>query len=191
MATFSDGRQHLEIDDHGTEIAAPCEFLDGDQGPQVAATELGSQLVKLLDTQGWLVRLSQPLSKTVEGHPLRTRQLSYFAHIQLDGADRAFQELADKSVLIIGTGGIGSYAAFHLAAGGVRKLLLNDFDSVESTNLNRQILFDKQDLGRPKVEALADSLKARFGNLELGLFPSLRDSGDLSHLAEEVDLVLM
>jgi sulfur carrier protein ThiS adenylyltransferase len=65
--------------------------------------------------------------------------------------------LAASSVAIIGCGGLGSNAAAMLLRSGVRTLTLVDFDVVEESNLNRQLYFRDQ-LGRPKVEALADTL---------------------------------
>jgi molybdopterin/thiamine biosynthesis adenylyltransferase len=63
-------------------------------------------------------------------------------------------------VLIVGAGGLGSPAAFYLAAAGIGTLGLVDDDTVSLSNLQRQILFRTADIGRPKVEAGAQALKA-------------------------------
>jgi molybdopterin/thiamine biosynthesis adenylyltransferase len=64
-------------------------------------------------------------------------------------------------VLMIGAGGIGAPAAWALAEAGIRRLRVADEDVVELGNLHRQILFDDDDLGRPKLEALEAALGAR------------------------------
>src|SRR6476619_6265279 len=63
-------------------------------------------------------------------------------------------------VLIVGAGGLGSPAALYLAAAGIGTLGLVDDDAVSLSNLQRQILFRTSDIGRPKVEAGAQALKA-------------------------------
>ena len=70
------------------------------------------------------------------------------------------QALARATVLIVGAGGVGSPAALYLAAAGVGTLRIIDADSVSLSNLQRQILFDTADIGRPKVEVAADRLVA-------------------------------
>src|SRR5258708_25566535 len=63
-------------------------------------------------------------------------------------------------VLIVGAGGLGSPVALYLAAAGIGKLGLVDDDAVSLSNLQRQILFRTSDIGRPKVEAGAETLRA-------------------------------
>lgn len=63
-------------------------------------------------------------------------------------------------VMIVGAGGLGSPAALYLAAAGIGTLGLVDDDAVSLSNLQRQVLFRTADVGRPKVEAGADTLKA-------------------------------
>ncbi|WP_438023082.1 HesA/MoeB/ThiF family protein [Sorangium sp. So ce233] len=70
-------------------------------------------------------------------------------------------------VLLVGAGGIGGPAALALAAGGVRDLRVVDDDQVEITNLHRQILFDEDDIGRPKLDVFAEALRRRFPRLRV------------------------
>jgi molybdopterin/thiamine biosynthesis adenylyltransferase len=68
------------------------------------------------------------------------------------------QKLAAATVVVIGAGGVGSPAAIYLAAAGVGAIRLIDPDAVALSNLQRQILFDTADVGRPKVEVAGDRL---------------------------------
>jgi sulfur-carrier protein adenylyltransferase/sulfurtransferase len=70
------------------------------------------------------------------------------------------RRLLDASVLCIGAGGLGSPVAMYLAAAGVGRLGVLDFDRVDLTNLQRQILHSTPDVGRPKVESAVDRLRA-------------------------------
>ena len=70
------------------------------------------------------------------------------------------QRLLDATALIIGMGGLGSPAALYLAAAGVGELIVVDFDTVELSNLQRQILHTGADIGRRKVDSARDSLAA-------------------------------
>src|ERR1700674_3659076 len=72
--------------------------------------------------------------------------------------DAGQQRLEGSSVAIVGLGGLGSPVALYLAAAGVGRLGLIDDQQVELSNLNRQILFEDCDVGRPKVEAAAGRL---------------------------------
>src|SRR5436189_5311846 len=74
--------------------------------------------------------------------------------VGMDGQKR----LKAASVLLIGAGGLGSPLALYLAAAGVGRLGLVDFDRVERSNLQRQLLFGEGDVGRDKVEAAAARL---------------------------------
>jgi len=68
------------------------------------------------------------------------------------------RKLMDAKVLLIGAGGLGSPAALYLAAAGVGTLGIVDFDNVDITNLQRQILHHTHDIGRPKVVSAAETI---------------------------------
>ena len=67
-------------------------------------------------------------------------------------------KLIDASVLLIGAGGLGSPAAIYLAAAGVGRLGIVDFDTVDTSNLQRQILHRLDDVNKPKVESAANTI---------------------------------
>ena len=67
-------------------------------------------------------------------------------------------KLSASSIAVIGAGGVKSPILFYLVAAGVGKIRIIDFDSVEMSNLNRQILYSERDVGRNKAEAAAERL---------------------------------
>src|SRR5258708_23289092 len=68
------------------------------------------------------------------------------------------RRLAQGSVLIVGAGGLGSPASIYLAAAGVGRIGLVDFDEVDETNLHRQVLYGTRDVGPPKPAAPPERL---------------------------------
>lgn len=87
------------------------------------------------------------------------QRLRYSRHLLLQDVGEAGQvKLLNAKVLLIGAGGLGSPAAMYLAAAGVGTLGIVDFDSVDVSNLQRQLLHGTKDVGRPKVESAADRI---------------------------------
>lgn len=94
--------------------------------------------------------------------------LRYSRQIMLPQVDAAGQErLLDAHALIIGAGGLGSPVAMYLAAAGIGHIALSDFDTVDLSNLQRQIVHDGNSLGRPKVDSAADRLRALNPGIEI------------------------
>ena len=75
------------------------------------------------------------------------------------------RRLLSAKVLVVGAGGLGSPAALYLAAAGVGRLGIVDFDEVDRTNLQRQILHSTKDIGRKKVESAAERIAAMNPNV--------------------------
>ena len=83
----------------------------------------------------------------------------YARHIALEEVGESGQEILNRtSVLVVGTGGLGSPVAIYLAAAGVGTLALVDYDSVTLNNLQRQILYGTSDLDRLKIESAQETL---------------------------------
>jgi adenylyltransferase/sulfurtransferase len=71
------------------------------------------------------------------------------------------EQLQDKRIAIIGCGGLGSSLAFALGSSGIGTIDVVDFDTVAAHNIHRQIAFGLDDVGKPKAEVVADTLRAR------------------------------
>jgi molybdopterin/thiamine biosynthesis adenylyltransferase/rhodanese-related sulfurtransferase len=106
------------------------------------------------------------MATTLE-HPTTLPQLSnneiarYSRHLLLPEVGlEGQQKLKAAKVLCVGTGGLGSPLAFYLAAAGIGTLGLVDFDVVDESNLQRQIIHTTKDVGRPKIDSAAEKLKA-------------------------------
>lgn len=90
-----------------------------------------------------------------------------FSLASMHRTDSPDPRLRTARVCIIGVGGLGSPAALALGAAGVGTLVLVDPDRVEASNLHRQPLYDSTDVGRPKVIAAAERLRARHPGLAI------------------------
>jgi len=99
------------------------------------------------------------------------------------------QKLKAARVLCIGTGGLGSPLALYLAAAGVGTLGLVDFDVVDYTNLQRQIIHSTADVGRKKLDSAADKLKAINPFLNLRTFDMRLSSENALELFRQFDIV--
>src|ERR1700734_3660893 len=99
------------------------------------------------------------------------------------------QKLKAARVLCIGTGGLGSPLALYLAAAGVGTLGLVDFDVVDYTNLQRQIIHSTADVGRKKLDSAADKLKGINPFLNLRLFDTMLNSSNALELFRDFDII--
>src|ERR1043165_2634986 len=117
--------------------------------------------------------------------------LRYSRHLLLDelGPD-AQAKFAAAHALVIGVGGLGAPVAQFLAAAGVGTITLCDADSVDLTNLQRQILYATADIGVPKVEAAAGRLAAINPGVTLCLVASRVGPAELARLTLAADVVV-
>ena len=100
------------------------------------------------------------------------------------------QRLKAGRVLIVGAGGLGSPAALYLTAAGVGTIGLVDFDRVDATNLQRQVLYATGDVGRPKLDAAGDRLRAQNPHVSVELHPDRLTASNARDLIGNYDLVL-
>jgi molybdopterin/thiamine biosynthesis adenylyltransferase len=100
------------------------------------------------------------------------------------------QKLKAARVLLVGMGGLGAPAALYLAAAGVGTLGLADADAVSLSNLQRQVLYQTGDVGRPKVEVAAERLTAINPHVAVEPHPVWLDARNAGELIARYDLIL-
>ena len=100
------------------------------------------------------------------------------------------KRLKAARVLCIGTGGLGSPIALYLAAAGVGRIGLVDFDVVDYSNLQRQILHGTEDVGRKKLNSARDRLRDVNPNVQVDLHEALFTSENARQIAEPYDIVI-
>jgi molybdopterin/thiamine biosynthesis adenylyltransferase/rhodanese-related sulfurtransferase len=99
-------------------------------------------------------------------------------------------KLKAAKVLCIGTGGLGAPLGQYLAAAGVGRIGLVDFDKVDLTNLQRQILFGTNDVGRPKIEAAAERLHGLNPDIRIDTFETMLTSANALDILKDYDIVV-
>ena len=106
-----------------------------------------------------------------------------------DFGEEAQKKLKAAKVLIIGSGGLGSPALLYLTAAGVGTIGIVDFDDVDDSNLQRQVLFDVNEIGKPKVEAAKRRLEALNPHVEFKLHNTHINSGNALEIIKDYDVV--
>src|SRR5919109_3191057 len=115
----------------------------------------------------------------------------YARHIILPGIGGEGQrKLLDAKILCIGAGGLGSPVGMFLAAAGVGTLGILDFDKVDLTNLQRQIVHGTSDVGRPKVESAADRLREINPGIEVIAHNAILRSDNAFEIFEPYDIII-
>lgn len=115
----------------------------------------------------------------------------YARHIILPEIGLAGQERLKRArVLVVGAGGLGSPASLYLAAAGVGTLGLVDFDVVEYSNLQRQIIHGTDDVGRSKLDSATDRLKSINPEVEIEPHDTRLTSANALEIIEPYDIVL-
>lgn len=115
----------------------------------------------------------------------------YKRHLLLDEVGPHGQErLLGSKVALIGAGGLGSPSALYLAAAGVGTLGLVDFDTVDASNLQRQILFGTSDVGRSKVDVARERLAALNPEVRVVAHEEKLEAANAERILREYDVVL-
>ena len=121
----------------------------------------------------------------------RAESLRYARHMVLEDVGEAGQRrLKAARVLIVGAGGLGSPASLYLAAAGVGTLGLVDFDDVDASNLQRQVLYGESDLGASKLDAAAARLRDLNPHIEVRTHPVRLTSDNALEIIRDYDIVV-
>lgn len=100
------------------------------------------------------------------------------------------KKLLSASVFVAGTGGLGTAVATYLAAAGVGKIAISDYDKVELSNLNRQILYTPADVGRQKVEVASERLRRFNPDIEIVKVDQKIMGANVVDLIKDYDIVI-
>ncbi|HVY76245.1 MAG TPA: molybdopterin-synthase adenylyltransferase MoeB [Puia sp.] len=120
----------------------------------------------------------------------REEKARYNRHIIIPGfGEEAQKKLKASKVLVIGSGGLGSPALLYLTAAGVGTIGLIDFDVVDDSNLQRQVLFDVNAIGQPKVEAAKRRLEALNPHVQFKLYNTHLNSANALEIFKDYDVV--
>ena len=121
----------------------------------------------------------------------REEMLRYSRHFVLPEVGISGQhKLKAAKVLLVGAGGLGSPNALYLAASGVGTIGIVDFDSVDLTNLHRQVIHGTPDVGRSKLDSASDSIRAINPNVRVVKHPEMLRSENALDIVKDYDLVV-
>lgn len=164
----------LEIEDPDGNVGRLLELVDGSRTTQQIEQQFRPadpavpynvrDALRDLAEAGLVIDTEEPT--TLDGYHQERwkRNLGFFeTYATLSRGKFAMQErLRDCKVTLLGVGGVGSHLSLDLLGVGVQDLRVVDFDKVELSNLNRQILYTEEDIGRPKVELAVRRLSAYY-----------------------------
>jgi sulfur-carrier protein adenylyltransferase/sulfurtransferase len=115
----------------------------------------------------------------------------YARHILLpEVGEEGQRKLLDARVLVAGTGGLGCPVSLYLAAAGVGTLGLVDFDRVDTSNLQRQVLFNTADVGQPKAEVAARRLRDLNPDVKVNTYNTALKRDNILEILEDYDLIV-
>ena len=129
---------------------------------------------------------------TTQARPLTPYQVQrYSRHIIMPQVGSVGQrKLIDAKVLIVGAGGLGSPIAIYLTLAGVGTVGIVDFDTVDVTNLQRQVLHYDSDIGKPKVESAVETLKAYNPETAVIAHEAPLNSDNAMEIIQDYDIVI-
>lgn len=114
----------------------------------------------------------------------------YARHLALPEFGREGQEKARQaSVLVVGAGGLGSPVLLYLAAAGIGRIGIVDFDRVDETNLQRQVLYTMEDIGKPKAAVARHKLLALNPNIEVEVYEKQLTGENALEIISRYDIV--
>jgi adenylyltransferase/sulfurtransferase len=136
------------------------------------------------------VRGRIPMKKTVTPGKLSERELQRYQRQILLFGEEGQEQLKRGRVFIAGAGGLGSPVAMYLAVAGIGTITIADHDTVELSNLNRQILHHDADVGRPKTASAGEKLRAMNPDIEITAIDRTIDGSNVVALTKGYDLIV-
>ena len=119
------------------------------------------------------------------------KQLRYSSHIRLeDFGEQSRQALLRSSILMIGAGGLGSIASLYLTTSGIGQITIVDFDTIDESNLPRQILFKADDLGQNKALITKQRLMEYNSDAVINSIDKKLSEDEMNQLISQVDIVV-
>ncbi|GAB2986591.1 ThiF family adenylyltransferase [Frigoribacterium salinisoli] len=183
----------IEIDDAPEELDDLLRKLSSPRSAREVAKEMNGAAG--VDADGWLDTIDTLIEAGVVGSPIPddsryARHLLYFDLLGLNPAD-VQERLKQSTVAVVGTGGIGSNVATLLAAAGVGRLILTDGDTIEFSNLKRQVLYDESTIGEAKVQAARRRLHAINSEVEISTIEAAASEGMFLKELQHCDAVMV
>ena len=187
---FLEFRIGTAVSDPATPIVLYCQTGLRSVLAAKALRELGYATV--INLQGGYQKWVQSGLPVVREVPMTPDQIQrYSRHFLLSQVgDKGQRRLLRSKVLLIGAGGLGSPSALYLAAVGVGTLGLMDGDVVDLTNLQRQVLHTTADVGKPKVESGARTIKALNPDTNVIPLPMRITVDNVMDVIKDYDLVV-
>ena len=178
------------VPDRDAEVVVYCAGGTRSAFAAEALQEMGYNNVKSLigGFNGWKDKgLEWKMPAVLTGE----QRLRYGRHILLPEVGEAGQiKLLESKVLLLGAGGLGSPAALYLAAAGVGTVGIVDFDVVDTSNLQRQILHNDERVGMAKVESARQTLTALNPDIKVEPYNTRIDSSNVLDLMRDYDVIV-
>lgn len=195
----------IEVDDENRFILTVCCLMDGERDVAAIKQDLSQdypedanyleELLTLFDMEGLVedVSVNQVSDLTKYELDRWSRNIEFFgAYCRSDENKYLHQEaLKNTKVTIIGVGGVGSSVLLNLAALGARDIRIVDFDRIELSNLNRQILYNDSDIGKSKADVAKEKIVAFYPDAKIeAISTKINSSEDIEKLIEGRDFVI-
>jgi molybdopterin/thiamine biosynthesis adenylyltransferase len=194
----------IEIEDGSGDVRRLLDLLDGTRTIDEVAGELASEgngpsrddvleAIAELDRRSLLEDAAKDRLDDEYAVERWSRNLGFFeTYATLETSKHELQErLQDARVGLLGLGGVGTHASLDLAAMGIGDLRVVDFDRVELSNLNRQILYTEADFGRRKVELAEARIRAFNSRMKLDVVElRISSADDVAELVHDRDVVI-
>jgi molybdopterin/thiamine biosynthesis adenylyltransferase/rhodanese-related sulfurtransferase len=187
---YRDGHIEAAVPDPATPVVLYCQTGLRSMLAAKALRDLG--YTNVINLQGGYQKWAQSGLPVVKDIPLTPDQIQrYSRHFLLNQVgEKGQRRLLRSKVLLIGAGGLGSPTALYLAAAGVGTLGLMDGDTVDITNLQRQILHTTADVGKSKVESGTRALKALNPDVNVVSLPTRITVDNVMEIIKDYDLIV-